>query len=133
MRNRKELVVGRYPGIEVLPDQLVLDDLRNRIRRQLIEPFDDFLAGPAWKGIGVPGGEEGRKTRESRTAPGDEFSTLNLLHDGDSRLRPACRMRKWDDRSAWISYRGNTCSLYRYEMISVLLDVKVKGIGAPTS
>src|SRR5690606_21737684 len=27
----KKLVVGRYPGIKVLPDELVLDDLRNRV------------------------------------------------------------------------------------------------------
>ena len=61
MRDRKELVVGRDPGIEILPDELSLDDLRNRIRRQLIEPANDFLAGPARKGVGASGGKKAAK------------------------------------------------------------------------
>ena len=38
MRDREELVVGCYPGVEVLPDELVLDADRIRVLRRLIEP-----------------------------------------------------------------------------------------------
>ena len=41
----KNLSFGVIQEFEVLPDELILDHLGNRVRRQLIEPSDDFLAG----------------------------------------------------------------------------------------
>ena len=52
MRDRKELVVGRDPGIEILPNELLLNSDRIRIFRWLIEPGNNHLSRPAGICIG---------------------------------------------------------------------------------
>ena len=124
----KNLSLGVIQEFEVLPDELVLDNLRNWVRRQLIEPFDDFLTGAAWKSIGVSGGEEGRKTRKGRTALCDEFSTLNfcMMASPDCDRLAGCE----NGMTGLLDFRtGQYLPYTGTRWISVLLDVKVKGFG----
>ena len=89
MGDRKELVVRRDPGIEVLPDELILDDLGNGVGGQLVEPRHDFLAGPADKGGGAASGQEGRDAGERRATLDDEFPALNFAAFGRRCTKPS--------------------------------------------
>ena len=95
--DREELFVGRDPRIEALPDELVLDDLGNGVRRKLINPSDHLLPSATRQGIGAPGGVEGSQSGQGCAALDDEISALDIrhnspplaLHRASDRLRSA--------------------------------------------
>src|SRR5882672_7343575 len=82
VRHAEELLVGRDPGAEVLPFQLVRDHLRDRILRRLIHPGQDFLARPARKGLSEARGLQNGQARERGAALNDKVPAWKIRHDG---------------------------------------------------
>ena len=80
MRDAEEPLIGRQPGVQVLPSLEVLDitgcGVRNR--RRLVGPGNDLLARAGRKRPGQ-GGAENRQSGERRTAVGEEVAAGKMI------------------------------------------------------
>nr|WP_245493398.1 MULTISPECIES: hypothetical protein [unclassified Mesorhizobium] len=88
MRDAEELVVWRYPAIQILPDKLALDTYRIGIFGRLIQPRNGFLARLCWKSVSPTRGMESSDCDKSRTSLNEKFSALKAMHVVTSQLIP---------------------------------------------
>jgi hypothetical protein len=75
----EELVVGREPRVELFPDQLALSDLRDGVRRGLIQPRDHLAVRVARERVRGPGHLQCGQSRNGCAATLQQGAARDLL------------------------------------------------------
>ena len=80
MRDAEELVIGRYPGVQIFPFEQVHDHPGLWVGWHLIQPGDNHLARPSWKSSGEEWKVGERQPSDGCAALDEEFPSRDISH-----------------------------------------------------